>query len=207
MTTVLNIPEQRVLLDGVSWETYERLIAERRSGNARFAYDRGMLEIMAPSRKHETVNETLSLLFQLLAGEFDIDFSAAGSTTFRREDLSQGFEPDACFYVRHVDDVDGKDEIDLNIDPPPDLVIEIDISRSSLKKLHLYAAVQVPEVWRYHDETLQILVLEGTTYREQAFSVSLPAVSSSALTECIRLSQKMSRPDWMRHVRDLARKN
>jgi Uma2 family endonuclease len=206
MATVLNTSEQRVLLRDVSWKTYSRIVADRgNNASPRLTYDRGMLEIMGPSLRHEILKETIRGLFEALAEEMKLDFTPAGSTTFRREDLSKGFEPDACFYVRHAWTIRGKDEIDLNVDPPPDLVIEIDITRSSLNKLEIYAAVQVPEVWRYQNETLQIFTLDGASYREQPLSLSLPTITSSVLTELVRASETMPRTEWIQKVRGIRR--
>lgn len=207
MATVLNTPEQKVLLRGVSWETYSRLVDEcQESCGARLSYDRGMLEITAPSFKHETLKETISMLFQLVASEIDINFQAAGSTTFRREDLEKGFEPDACFYIQHASHVRGKEQIDLSVDPPPDLVIEIDITRSSLDKLRIYAAAGVPEVWRYSNDALTILRLDQQGYVEEPRSLSLPRVSSADLTEFISSGQELTPAAWMRRVRSWAQK-
>src|SRR5689334_8883188 len=112
MASVLTPPEQKVILKGVSWETYVRLLSEHQeSAGTRFNYDRGMLEIMVLSFEHETLKHTLSLLVELLAGEMGIDIEGAGSTTFRREDLNQGFEPDACFYIRQARKMRGKKEV------------------------------------------------------------------------------------------------
>ena len=207
MATVLNTSEQKVLLSGVSWETYSRLVAERQeSSGTRLYYDLGTLEIMSPSYKHEALKESIATLFQLLASEMNIAFRAAGSTTFRREDLSKGFEPDACFYVQHLPNIRGKTEIDLNTDPPPDLVIEIDITKSSLDKLHIYAAARVPEVWRYVGDVLKILKLNGNTYTEVPEGTCLPHINSITLTEFVRSSQSVDSNVWIRQVRDWAGK-
>jgi Uma2 family endonuclease len=167
-----------------------------------------MLEIMAPSFEHETVKDTIAQLFLLFASEMRIDFIAAGSTTFRREDLEKGFEPDACFYMQHAKNVRGKKQIDLSVDPPPDLVIEIDITRSSLDKRRIYAAAGVPEVWHYAADTLKIFRLDsGTgTYVEEPHSPSLLHASSAALTEFLRSSQELTSDAWEQRVRDWIRK-
>ena len=207
MATVLNTSEQRVLLRGVSWETYSRLAAERQeSSGTRLCYDLGTLEILSPSFKHENLKETITRVFQLIADEMTITFQGVGSTTFRREDLGKGFEPDACFYIRHAQDVRGKEEIDLNIDPPPDLVIEIDIAKSSLNKLALYAAAGVPEVWRYSGSLLKILHLKGQGYVEEAQSLSLPHITSTTLTDLVESSHETDRDVWIRLVRASAKK-
>src|SRR6266542_964516 len=102
---------QRVILHGVSWETYERLLADFQDSHAaHFTYDQGVLEIMVLSFKHETFNRTLATLVETLAEELQIDFVNAGSTTFKREDLARGFEPDSCFYMQNEERVRGKEE-------------------------------------------------------------------------------------------------
>ena len=159
----------RLILRGVSWTTYESLLADFQNSNAvHFAYDRGVLEIMAPSVKHEEPNRALSLFVDLVTGELDIEVRRLGSTTFTRKDLSKGFEPDSCFYIQSVNRIRDKEEIDLTADPPPDLVIEIDITSPSLNKFPIYAAVGVLEVWRYKGGRVQIFQREGEQYKEVA---------------------------------------
>ncbi|MHC4089359.1 MAG: Uma2 family endonuclease, partial [Planctomycetota bacterium] len=139
MATAVKPPEliaQRVILQGVSWQTYERLLADFEDSHAaHFAYDQGVLEILVPSAKHEESNRTLALLIEMLALEMEMEIRNLGSTTFKRADMLRGFEPDTCFYIQHVEQISGKDEIDLTVDPPPDLVLEIDITHPSLDKL------------------------------------------------------------------------
>src|SRR5712692_986794 len=125
MAMVVNPPEGRVILDHISWGTYERLLAERgESSGTRFAYDEGALEIMTTSFRHEKLKHTAELLVEVVASEMKIALQGGGSTTFKRKDLLKGFEPDACFYIQNVERVRGLDQIDLNKDPAPDLVIE-----------------------------------------------------------------------------------
>lgn len=206
MAVVLSATEQKVILEGVSWETYTRLLAEHQeSSGTHFTYDQGALEIMVLSFEHESLKRTLDLLVELLAAEMEIDVEGAGSTTFRRQDLGKGFEPDACFYFQHAEAVRGKKQINLDEDPPPDLVIEIDITSPSVKKLPIFSAVGVPEVWRYTNEGLSILKLEGNAYGEQAHSSLLPQVTGSVLNEFVQSSQKLKRNVWMRQVREWAR--
>jgi Uma2 family endonuclease len=137
---------QKVLLHGVSWETYERLLSEPEGSNTRFTYDQGALEIMVLSAEHENCKDMIFLLINVLAAEFGIDVDSFGSTTFRREDLERGFEPDACFYFQNVEHVRGKKRLDLTLDLPPDLVVEVDIAHPSLDKFPLFAAIGIPEI-------------------------------------------------------------
>ena len=190
------------ILSGVSWETYERLLADMQDSHAaHFAYDRGVLEIMAPSYEHESIKEIIALLVNVLAEELDIDIQGGGSTTFRRKDLARGFEPDECFYIQHAELVRGKKQIDLDQDPPPDLIIEIDITSPSLNKFPIFAALGIPEVWRYDGARVAIFTLVDNDYVDRPESVALPKVTSAILTEFIDASKQLKRPVWLRQVR------
>jgi len=196
---------QCVVLQGVSWETYERLLADFRDSHAvHLTYDQGVLEILVPSAKHEEPNRALALLIEMLALELDIDIRNLGSTTFKRSDLSRGFEPDSCFYIQQAAQISGKDDIDLAVDPPPDLVIEVDITHPSLDKLPLYAAVGVTEVWRYDGASVTIHTLAQEAYTASATSQVLPGVTSAILSQFIAESRQLRRPDWLRRVREWA---
>lgn len=193
---------QCVILQGVSWETYERLLADFEDSHAaHFTYDQGVLEILVPSAKHEEPNRALALLIEMLALALDIDIRNLGSTTFKRGDLSRGFEPDTCFYIQRVAQISGKDDIDLAVDPPPDLVLEIDITHPSLDKLPLYAAIGVSEVWRYDGASVAIYTLAQEAYIVSETSQVLPGVTSAVLSQFIEESRQIRRPDWLRRVR------
>jgi Uma2 family endonuclease len=208
MATVINPPghaAQQVVLHNISWETYERLLVEHVGCQSpRFAYDRGELEIMVLSFEHEQFNRLLADVFTAIAVEMNLDFTNAGSTTFKREDLARGFEPDTCFYIQHAERVVRKKRLDLSVDPPPDLVIEIDITSPSLNKLPIYAAVGVTEVWRFDGRRVIILTLVGDAYTEREDSVVMPHVTSSQLTDFLETSQRLPRVAWLRSVRDWA---
>lgn len=207
METVKSPAEQRVVLHNIGWTTYERLLADHENNSApRFTYDRGELEIMSPSPEHEAYNRSIALLVETLAEELGIDVYDLGSTTFRREDLERGFEPDSCFYIQNEEQVRGKDRIDLAVDPPPDLVIEIDITSPSFSKLPIYAQMGIPEVWRYDGKRLTILVLEGSDYAESTDSIVLPPATNTALTGFVEKSKATRRTIWLKSVREWARK-
>jgi Uma2 family endonuclease len=210
MATVVHSPEQttqRVILRHVSWETYERLLSEHEQcSSPRFTYDRGVLEIMSPSIKHERLNRSLATLCEVIAEELHIELDNAGSTTFKREDLARGFEPDSCFYVQNVERVRERDQIDLTVDPPPDLVIEIDISRSSLDRFPIFANIGVPEVWRYDGTLLTTFALQAGTYQIVAASAVFPGVTSQILSQFMAESKTMPHTVWLRRVRAWARR-
>lgn len=206
MATVLSPPEQRVTLHNVSWETYERLLADLQDSSApRMTYDRGTLEIMSPSSEHERYNRTAAQIVEELAVEMDLNIDSLGSTTFRREDIDRGFEPDSCFYIQNAARVRGKKRIDLAVDPPPDLVIEIDITSPSLDKFPILAKAGVPEVWRFDGSRLVIYELANDEYLERDASISFSAVTAADITAFIKDSETMDRPEWVRKLRAWAR--
>ena len=208
MTTVLSPPEQRIVLQGVSWETYERLLADLTNNSApRLTYDQGTLEIMSPSSEHERYNRTISLLVEALAEEMNRDVDSLGSTTFRREDVERGFEPASCFYFQDAAQVRGKARIDLATDPAPELVVEIDLTSASLDKFPLFAQIGVQEVWRYDGRELKIFELVGEEYQRRDASVAFPFLTGEALTGFIEDSKTMKRTDWLRKLRAWAREH
>jgi Uma2 family endonuclease len=147
MLATLAPPERRVLLHDISWDTYQRLLAESPEAcGTRFTYDNGELEIMTVSIGHEAPNRKLAHLAEITAEETGRDFEGAGSTTFQRKDLAKGFEPDSCFYFRHAAAIRGREKLDLAVDPPPELIIEVDITSSSLDRFAIFAAMGVAEV-------------------------------------------------------------
>ncbi len=206
MAEALEPAEQRVLLPGLSWDTYERILADNQERSVpRLAFDQGVLEAMSPSTEHEVLGRNIGFLVGLLAAELGIDVVDVGSTTFRRADLQRGFEPDGCFYVQNAARIRGKTRIDLKVDPPPDLVIEVDITNSSLNKLPIYAQIGVFEVWRHDGQRLVIFRLEGSQYVAVAASAVLPPVTDAVLSDLVEQGTRLTRPVWMRIVREWAR--
>ena len=206
METVKSPAEHRVILHNVSWETYERLLAERGDRRVpRFAFDRGELEIMSPSTEHESISYYVGLLVAIFAREGGFGLFGAGSTTYNREDVDRGFEPDQSFYVGNADRVRGKSRVDLTTDPPPDLVVEVDITSPSMSKFPIYARLGVPEVWRYDGERFSVSVLEGEAYAEVASSAMLPPLTSGALSDLIDKSRSLDITDWLNAVARSAR--
>lgn len=195
MATVLSSPHSSVVLDNVSWKTYVSLVEDFSDNSApRLTYDRGKLEIMSPTKEHERLNRVLAQLVEILTAELGIDMENLGSTTFKREDLGRGFEPDSCFYFKHAELVRSREELDLSIDPAPELVIEIDITSPSVVKDPIYARLGVAEVWRFDGAELRILALEGDQYVASERSLALPPLTASVLTRFVKESRDTSRP-------------
>ncbi|MEA5618112.1 Uma2 family endonuclease [Cronbergia sp. UHCC 0137] len=166
-------PGQRVVLKDVTWPELETIIEELGEHRAaRIAYDRGTLEIMAPLPEHEYDKEIISDLVKALLEELDREFVSLGSTTFKNKFMVQGIEPDQCFYIRHETLIRGKKRLDLTIDPPPDLALEIDITSRTYP--HIYQTLKVPELWQFEKGKLKINILQNGIYVESQSSLNFP---------------------------------
>ena len=170
MATTSMMGEQRVIIDNVRWSTYLALLEDAETRRGRITYDQGVLEIMSPSMSHENLGRLIGRMVEAFTEERGIEIVSVASMTVKLEALQRGFEADEAYYIAQSDQVRGKEELDFAIDPAPDLVIEIDISRSSLNKLPVFAAFRIPEYWQYRGDTLRVYCLEGREYREAAES-------------------------------------
>jgi Uma2 family endonuclease len=210
MQSILSPPhemrEQRVVMNQVSWETYEGLLAANIDASSpRLTYSQGTLELMSPSVEHEKLKKALATIADLVAEEKAIEFEDLGSTTFRRRDFEGGAEPDACFYVQNVERIRGKREIDLVVDPPPDLVIEVEITSPAVSKLPIYARLGVPEIWLTDGRSVRILRLADGEYRASERSEVLPFLTESVLSEFLEQCRTLTTLAWRRMVRNWAR--
>jgi Uma2 family endonuclease len=197
---------QRIVLHGVRWEFYETLLAELGDSPIHVTYDRGDLEIMSPSSEHEIYGWLIGRMLSELTLELNIPIKGAGSTTFKSKERERGLEPDRCFYIAHEPLVRGKLTIDLDLDPPPDLAVEIDVTSSSLDRLGIYAALGVPEIWRFDGEAIEVYQLQpsGQFTLEQQ-SHSLPFLPVSELVRFLHLYATTDETGWMRSFRDWVR--
>src|SRR5688572_26565724 len=143
MTATVSSPPARVeprnhfVLHGVSWQLYEMLLNEIGDQHIYITYDEGSLELMSPSPTHERWKKVIGAMIELMAIEMGRPCEMLGSTTFRRQDLEKGLEPDECYYFENAERVRGKSEIDLRRDPPPDLVVEMDVTHRSIDRIPL----------------------------------------------------------------------
>jgi Uma2 family endonuclease len=191
------MPADSVLTQhGVSWDEYEELLhVVGEASGLRISYDDGTLQIMSPSSKHEKYVWLIGQLVGLLSTRLHIRVLYYGSTTMKKRRRQKGAEPDACFYVENATLVGTKDEIDFNVDPPPDVVVEVDLHHESLSKFPIYAALGVPEVWRYDGDSLTIYQLRDEEYVASEASLSLPLFTSAVLTEFLARSPKQDQYD------------
>lgn len=183
MVSTLSQPTQRVKLSGINWEMYQLIKAEPDNRNLRLTYYRGILEIMAPSPEHEYFKKVIGRFVETLSEEFEVNLHPLGSTTLEREDLVSGSEPDECFYltVSKIQTVKGKKRIDLQQDPAPDLVVEVDITSRSKYREQVYASLQVPEIWMYDGQSLNLLILKDAQYVAAERSLAFPKIEAIAI--------------------------
>jgi Uma2 family endonuclease len=199
MATVVAPAQQYMLLDNVSWQSYETLLRELEGQNLRLTYDGGSLEIMTISHGHGNYGTLMGDFVRLLTVELDIPIHSGGNTTFRLEAERRGLEPDECYWVQHESQMRAKKEFDIDVDPPPDLAIEIDIFSSSLPRMAIYASLRVGEVWRYDGQSLQVFVLTaGGKYREQRRSTVFPFLPMNELLRFLEASNSQDETSLMR---------
>ena len=174
MSTIPASSEHRVVLRSVSWETYVALTEESESSSGRLTYDQGVLEIMSPGMPHEIAKKIIGRMIETFTLFRGIEIRSSSSTTFKRSELKRGFEADESYYIQHASELRGVREIDLSIHPPPDLVVEVDMTNSSIPKKELFAAMKIPEVWRYNGESLWMGRLNQDSYQDLEQSLVLP---------------------------------
>ena len=190
--------DQSVVLHNISWNSYRQISDTLQDEtSAHFTFDRGQLEIMVLSFKHEYLKKILAMLFERIAENLDVEIFAAGSTTFRREDIARGFEPDECYYVENAAGMRGKETVNLDFDPPPDLTIEIDVKNSSLDRMGIFAAMGIPEVWRYDGENLEMYLLCNDRYGVSTTSIVFAGVDSADLERILKTGQDSPRKDFL----------
>jgi Uma2 family endonuclease len=186
-----------------TWDDYERLLdtlSER--AHVRVTYDRGRLEIMTPLREHEAYARFIDQLVRAYSDELGLTLESYGAATWKRQSLSRGVEPDACYYLASADRIIGKRLIDLESDPPPDVVVEIDITNESLGKFGIYAALSVPEIWRYDGTVVQFYELADLAYVDISESRSLPGLKSAMMVEALEHSKTAGQTAALRRFRE-----
>lgn len=191
-----------VVLSGISWETYQALVRELESQpSKRLTYDHGTLEIVMPLPPHESYSAWSNRFIQVVTEEMDVEIRSLGSSTWTREDLAKGIEADECYYIQNEPLIRGRMSIDLTVDPPPDLAIEIDITSLSIPRLPIYQALGVPEVWRFDGEMVTFLVLNPDGYQEIDRSIALPIVTPAILQDWLTQAKTMGETSWAKAIR------
>jgi Uma2 family endonuclease len=200
-------PGQQMLLQDVSWQQLENILEEMgESRAARISYSHGWLEIMVPLPEHEKDKEIFGELVRVLLDQLQIDFEPFGSTTLKNERMRQAVEPDTSFYIQNQAAVIGKNRIDLTIDPPPDLAIEVDIT--SRTRFENYELLGVPEFWRYTQQGLEINLLQAGKYIKSQSSPNFPGIPIIELVnEYVQQCLTIGRSQAMRNFKSWLKDN
>ncbi len=191
--------EMRALVNGVSWQQYKRFLEALSDYNLRHSYDGWTLELMSPRKDHDWVKSILGRMVETMAYELNIPIQSVGSTTLTGDSVERGLQPDESYYVANESKVRGKSTYDPDFDPPPDLTIEVDVTHSSVKRLPLFAALAVPEVWRYDGQRV-IFYRRGKSrkYTETQRSVSFPFLSPADVTRFLEKHTEMDENSLVR---------
>jgi Uma2 family endonuclease len=202
--------EHRVFLHNISWEAYEKIgdaLAECNQSSVRLTYDRGTLEIMTTSHGHDWWKKRLGRILEALAEEFDLPIETAGNMTFRHKATEQGIEADDCFWITHEPEMRGKIGWKADQDPPPDLFLEIEVSRGIVDRLQICANLGVPEIWTYDGEKIRVRLLQANkTYKESASSPTFPGISLAGIAPFLQPNKKRSYLETIRAFRQWVRK-
>ena len=196
--------ERRFLLPGVGWEGYEALLDMIGDGHTRVTYDRGDAELMSPSNKHDEYAELIGRIIIAVTENLRVPCRALRSTTWRKFAVEGGLEADNSYYVTNVPRVRGRRILDLAVDPPPDLAVEIEISHSALNRLRVYAGLRVPEVWRFDGEQLVIHRLQPDgQYATRNDSLEIPAITADEIVHWTREGEaEDNHTEWALRLRD-----
>jgi Uma2 family endonuclease len=186
MVVIADEPLVHMVLPGISWETYEKILDEIGETHYRVTYADGELEFMTLSFEHQNYGRWIGRLIFVLAQEFGQPLRTGGSTTLKQVFQKKGLEPDECFWLQNEKMMRGKKKWDALADPPPDLAVEVDITSSWLDRLSIYADLKVAELWRFDGKSLKVLTLTANgKYRERARSLAFPSVPVDRLTTFI----------------------
>jgi Uma2 family endonuclease len=210
MLTTATPGETRTILKNLQWQTFKIMLAEMGwERNFRLAYENGIVEIMTPLMPHENSNRIIEGFVLVLCEELELEVKSSGSITLIRDDLEKGAEPDSSYYIQNESLIRDKENIDLAIDPPPDIVLEVEYSRSKIDKLSLYAAMGIPEFWRYNGTVLRVYMLSNGQYTEVETSLAFKAISIQEIPRFIQESRKIGQlaakrafRDWVRQQRN-----
>jgi Uma2 family endonuclease len=205
--TTKSPPSFGIVLHGVPWDDYEAMLRIVGNRQIRINYDQGEMEIMSPLQRHGNDSYLLGWMVSVLVEELDIPCVPVDPVTYIHPDLKKGAEPDKGFHFRdNAARVRGKRKLDMTIDPPPDLVIEADLTSSSVPRLPIFAALGIPEVWLLEDDDLQFLHLQPDgTYQARDRSLAFPDFLLADAARFLEQGRIMDMPPWFRSFRAFVR--
>jgi Uma2 family endonuclease len=196
---VAQLPEDAsVTFHDVSWDEYEELLEQvGEAPGLRVSYDNGSLHVMTISAEHEKYALFINSLIAGIRLRLRLNILAFGSATMRKLRRSKGNEPDACFYVQSAPLIGNRFQLDFETDPPPDIVVEVDVHHDSRPRFRVYEALGVPEIWRYNGKAMTIYHFvkaaqesETSAYVERDTSIALPMLTAQVLTEMLDRMRK-----------------
>ena|SRR5436190_11675473 len=195
----------------INWDDYERILAElAHRPTLRISYDSGRLEVVSPLMRHGWYECLISDLVLIFCEAFRLRSERTGTVTWKRQSILKGVEPDRSFFIRNLERVIGKEDLDLEKDPPPDVVVEVDITNSSLGKFSIYAALRIPEVWRYTRKACKFHTLNAGKYDEILSSRFLPNLTCEMIFEGVEIGkikgQDEARKAFRRRMKALKKK-
>jgi Uma2 family endonuclease len=194
--------KDHMLLSRISWETYDAILDECEDRRLRHTYDRGSLEVMTRSGEHEVSKSLLGLFVVTLAEELNRPLYLGGELTLRRHDVDRGLEADQCYWIANETKVRGKNTIDLGQDPPPDLFIEIEVSRSILDRIAIAAALRIPELWRFDGVDIHVGVLQpDSQYLWGTHSPTFPSIRIAEIADFLRMARTTDHLNVLRAFR------
>ena len=189
MLTVVS-PEKLYLSAGTvmrspaTWQDYQTLYEQRGdSAVPRLKYRSGEVLLMSPLARHGRDVSLIADIIKTLLDSLGREYDAFTPVTMQLPEES-GIEPDYCFYIDHWQAISGKDRIDWRNDPPPDLVLEIDIT--SYSDVQDYLPYRVPEVWLFRNQNLMVYQLQGDDYSLASQSRYFPEVNLvNVVAQCL----------------------
>ncbi len=198
--------EVPALVLGVSWPAYKAFLEALGDFSLRHTYDGWTLEMMSPRKDHDWDKSFVGRIIETLAFALDIDVQCIGSTTLTGDEIEQGLQPDEAYYIANERLVRDKHTYDPDVDPPPDLILEVDVTRSSVKRLPLFALLRIPEVWRYDGERTLFYQLKQSRYKEIEHSIAFPFLAPSDIDECLEMRDGIGENAVLRSLLDVVRK-
>lgn len=193
---------ERILLQGVSWDAFIALNQGGAGNLYRLTYEKGTLAIMSSDHAHEQYAALLGQMIETFTEEMNVSRHSGRSTIFAKAALQCGLKPDECYWIQNESALRGKKVFNPESDPPPDLSVEIDLERRSLERLRIYAQLRVPEVWCFDGESLTIHLLQSRgDYALSLNSVALPGLPPEEIVHYLQLSNDMDEVGWIRSFR------
>jgi Uma2 family endonuclease len=207
--TLASAPSQRFLLYEADWEQYNQIrrSLDDRGQHAFITFDGHRIELMSPSLEHERAGELIGQLVRAIARVTRTEYLSGGSTTFRRRDLQRGLEADKCFWIQNEMKLHGVKRIDLRVHPPPDLAVEVEVSRRLLDRKSIYARLGVAELWVYNGKSFRLMRLgdEKQYHSAQASSV-FPTIRFAGVERLLQRAGNIGELEWQAALEKWVRK-